>query len=176
MTTCENCGLHIKTQTSGDELGLCDPCKGLARDVPEVRVSPISRSDLELILAWRSHPDIYRHFRNQTEPLTWSDHLSWFNSRDPSQQDFIIHYDGRRVGVVGLNTNDEITIYIGDFSARNKGIATSVINWLKERFNARTPLTAEVNERNDSSKQLFLSCGFREEARSDGWITFVYNC
>lgn len=173
MTNCENCNLHVQHQE--DEQSLCTPCKELAQGKPQIRLSPIARENLELILAWRSHPEIYGYFRNQTGPLNWAEHCSWFESRDPTQQDFLIHYGGRRVGVVGVNTSDEITIYIGDFSARRKGIAKAAINWLKERFEDRTPLLAEVSEENKSSKRLFQVCGFHEKTRSDGWITFVYN-
>jgi RimJ/RimL family protein N-acetyltransferase len=172
MDICENCSLHLRHQ--GDEQNICNPCKELARGELQVHVSPISREDLELILAWRSHPEIYRHFRDQTEPLTWSEHLSWFKSRDSTQHDFLIHYGGRHVGVVGLNTNSEITIYIADFSAQGEGVATAAINWLKKRFNNRTPLIAEVDAKNESSQHLFQKCGFRETNRSNGWIIFVY--
>lgn len=173
MGTCENCGLQIQRQE--DKQNLCDPCKELIRGEPQVHMSPISREDLELILAWRSHPKIYRHFRNQTEPLTWSEHLSWFESRDSTQKDFLIHYGGRRVGVVGLNTSSEITIYIGDFSAQGEGVATAAINWLKNRFNNRTPLFAEVHAENESSQNLFRTCGFHESDRVNRWIIFSYD-
>jgi RimJ/RimL family protein N-acetyltransferase len=78
------------------------------------------------------------------------------------------------VGVVGLNSNDEITIYIGDFSAQGKGVATAAINWLKDRFNNRTPLIAEVHTENKSSQGLFQNCGFQETDRCDGWIMYEY--
>ena len=172
MDTCENCGLQIQHQK--DKQNICDPCKYLIRGEPQVHMSPISREDLELILAWRSHPEIYRHFRNQSEPLTWSEHLSWFESRDATQEDFLMHYGGRRVGVVGLNPSSEITIYIGDFSARGEGVATAAINWLKHRFTDRTPLIAEVHTENEPSQRLFQKCGFRETRRSNGWISFLY--
>lgn len=175
MTTCEDCGLRIQDQESKDGQSICNPCRELVQGEPQIHVSPISRRDLELILAWRSHPEIYRHFRNQNEPLTWSDHLSWFESRTSNQRDFLIYHGGRRVGLAGLNANDEITIYIGDFSAQGEGVATAMIDWLKDRFKTRTPLVAEVSEENEPSKHLFRSCGFRVATRTDGWITFEYN-
>lgn len=175
MDTCENCELGFQERDVGSKQSICNSCKRLEQGVPQIRVHPISREDLELILAWRSHPEIYRHFRNQTEPLTWSEHLSWFESRDSTRHDFLIHYGGRRVGVVGLSANDEITIYIGEFSARGKGIATDAVNWLKNRFKSRIPLTAEVYEDNKSSKNLFRSCGFCVDSRCKGWVKFIYN-
>ncbi len=174
MTTCKYCGLPIERQDPQHDSNTCRPCRTLVDNNPRIRISSLSRQDLELVLAWRSHPSIYQYFRNQTGPLSWEEHIAWFESREPTQYDFIIHYCERRVGVIGLNTDNEITIYIGDFSARNEGIATAVINWLIERFDTRTPLIAEVHDDNIASKQLFRRCDFNKRGQSDGWITYVY--
>jgi RimJ/RimL family protein N-acetyltransferase len=127
------------------------------------------------VLAWRSNPDIYRHFRRQDSPLDWENHLSWYESRDADHHDFIIHYEDRRVGVVSITTSDEISIYLGDFSAHDQGVATAALNWLCERFEYRSPLTAEIHEENDPSKRLFEGCGFQPLRRDGEWIQYSYD-
>ena len=170
---CANCGLEFQKKIESDQES-CVPCKNLIDGPPQIHVSPISSEDLELVLAWRSHPDIYKYFREQTGPLAWSEHMSWYNSRDTRRHDFLLHFEGRRVGVVGIDEENKVTVYIGDFSARNNGIATAAIRWLKSRFPSRRPLLAEVHEENKPSRTLFQTCGFQEDTRSDGWIKYVY--
>jgi len=130
--------------------------------------------DLELVLAWRSNPKIYRHARSQDSPLEWESHLSWYESREASRHDFIIHYEGRRVGVVSIAANDEISVYLGDFSTHGKGVATAALGWICERFEYRSPLIAEIHEENDASKRLFEGCGFQHRDRDGEWIEYRY--
>ena len=170
MPRCEHCKLPIETDGQQTQ---CDPCLTLAAQDPPIRLRPLSRSDLELVLAWRSHPDIYQHFRIQDGPIEWDEHVAWFNSQPTGRYDFIIHYDGRRVGVVSLNTNNEVGIYIGDFSARGHGVATGTLNWLCERFASRT-LYAEIHEQNSASQRVFGRCGFRQRRTDGEWLYYQY--
>lgn len=175
MTVCNHCQqpIHDQPQQAKDQT-LCGACCTLPNDEPRINVRPLERNDLELVLAWRSHPKIYQYFRHQDEPLSWKEHISWFNSRPSNQWDFAIQYNGRRVGVVAISPEDEVTVYIGEFSAEGRGIATSVIKWLCTRFESRTPLTAEVNRHNNRSKNLFEKCGFQKKNLNGEWITYVY--
>jgi len=153
---------------------LCNPCKGLSDSDCRIHLTPLDRDDLELTLAWRSHPKIYRHFRAQNGPLSWNEHVSWYESRPSARHDFVIRYDGRRVGVVSLDTTDAVSIYLGDFSAHGDGVASATLRWLCDRFADRTPLYAEINETNDSSKRLFEQCGFRQQSRDGEWLQYIY--
>jgi RimJ/RimL family protein N-acetyltransferase len=130
--------------------------------------------DLELVLAWRSNPKIYRHFRNQDGPLDWESHLSWYESREASRHDFIIHHEGRRVGAVSITAGEEISTYVGDFSAHRAGVATAALTWICERFAHRSPLIAEIHEENGASKRLFEGCGFQRRDRDGEWIEYRY--
>lgn len=172
MISCNNCGLSIKGEKS-DRCKLCDPCSTIADCELSMEMSPLSRGDLELVLAWRSNPEIYRHFRGQDGPLEWQEHIEWFESRPQSRYDFVIHYDGRRVGVVSLNEDDEVGILIGDFSARGEGVATAAVEWLCNRFESRKPLFAEVHDENTSSRRLFERCGFELRSRDGSWVQYV---
>jgi RimJ/RimL family protein N-acetyltransferase len=172
MISCNHCGQPI--ETTSDTHSLCEPCTTLSKRENPIRITPMETDDLELVLAWRSNPKIYRHFRRQESPLNWEDHLSWYNSRDADRHDFIIHYEDRRVGVVSITTSEKISIYLGDFSAHGQGVATAALNWLCERFEHRSPLIAEIHEENDSSKRLFKRCGFQPLKRHGEWIKYSY--
>lgn len=173
MSNCINCLLPLETKSNQSDRR-CGPCRRAAQTEPEIWLSPLERDDLELVFAWRSNPEIYQHFRQQDSPLKWEDHISWFESRSNDREDFIIHYNGRRVGVVNIDSNDEVGIYLGDVSARGNGVASEALNWLCDRFKERSPLFAEIHEENDASKRLFRRCGFRQTAKDDDWETYIY--
>lgn len=75
---------------------------------------------------------------------------------------------------MSLSEDDEVGIYVGDFEARGRGIATAAIMWLCCRFDSRTPLFAEVDEENEASRRLFERCGFRRASSESGWLKYVY--
>jgi RimJ/RimL family protein N-acetyltransferase len=172
MSACDNCGQPI--ETASDAGSLCEPCRGLSERTTPIRITPMEAEDLELVLAWRSNPEIYRHFRRQDAPLGWESHLSWYESRSAERHDFIINYDDRRVGVVSITATDEISVYLGDFSAHGDGVATAALDWICERFENRAPLIAEIHEDNSPSKRLFKSCGFHQRGRDGEWIKYSY--
>lgn len=177
MAACEYCGQSKDTEgvhKPDETRSHCEPCTTLAND-HSIRVSPLERDDLELLLAWRSHPTVYQYSRQQDGPLDWNEHIAWFKSRDPDRHDFVVHYEGRRVGVVSLDGDDEVSIYLGDFSAHGHGVATRTLKWLTERFENREPLTAEINDENDASKRLFSGCGFEKAGRDGEWLQYVYS-
>ena len=176
MATCDDCRLAIERSVStGKNRVLCNPCSSLHDLDFSIRMRPVERGDLELLLAWRSNPEIYRHFRVQDEPLDWEEHVGWYESRSDNRYDFLIRYGKRRVGVVSIDADDEVGIYIGDFSAHGHGIATAALEWICDRFADRTPLTAEIHENNEPSKNLFKRCGFEKSAEEDDWIQYIYD-
>jgi RimJ/RimL family protein N-acetyltransferase len=178
MTECKRCGLKIhtnKSQRDAEHKRICQPCVNLAENSDQLYVSPLERDDLEIVLAWRSNPEIYRYFREQNSPLSWKEHIEWFESRNSDRYDFMIHYEDRRVGVISLSSDREVTIYLGDFSVHDEGIATRSLNWLCERFNHKTPIYAEVHKDNMNSIHLFQSCGFRVDAETDSWKRYKYS-
>ena len=175
MSTCDSCGQPTeKTDGERDTRTLCEPCEMLTERPSPIRTSPMGEADLELVLAWRSNPEIYRHFRGQNGPLDWDDHVSWYRSRDPRRHDFVIHYEGRRVGVISITEREEISVYLGDFSARGRGVATAALNWICDRFEHRSPLVAIIHADNDSSRRLFERCGFEQRDRDGEWMEYVY--
>lgn len=175
MASCDDCRLPVERPLSTPKTRiLCDPCLSLHNFDSSTRIRPIERDDLELLLAWRSNINIYRHFRAQNEPLEWEEHVTWYESRPDSRYDFLIQYDGRRVGVVSISSDDEVGIYLGDLSAHGHGLATAALEWICDRFENRIPLTAEVHKNNEPSKRLFKRCGFKKSDTERDWILYIY--
>ena len=125
-----------------------------------VTLSQVGLSDLELLYAWRTNPLVYEHLIQQDEPLEWSEHLAWFHSRPESRYDFIIEYNGRRVGATSVNDDDFVSIYIADPNLRGEGIGKTVLDLLCSVFDDRS-LQTMIHEDNEPAQELFLSCGFQ---------------
>jgi RimJ/RimL family protein N-acetyltransferase len=130
--------------------------------------------DLELMLAWRSNPEIYRHFKEQDGPLEWSEHLDWFRSRHENREDFIIEYKGRRVGSVSIDEEGYIGVYIGETAAQGDGVGEYAVKWLIEEYAGDRELKAEIKDENEVSMALFESLGFKEIDREGSWIKYSY--
>lgn len=181
MSECAHCSLPVETDSPdrADGETLCAPCRSLHEESLGIRITPLRYDDLELVMAWRSNPEIYRYFRQQVGPLRWDDHLTWYETRADDRFDFIIHFDGRRVGGVSIDSDDFVGIYLGDVSARGEGIAFAALTWLCERFVSRTPLKAEIHRENEASRRLFEKCGFvlkeDEESTDSDWLHYVYD-
>jgi RimJ/RimL family protein N-acetyltransferase len=172
---CDRPGRASSVELPDGSVTVCSPCARLAGDGDDpIWVRPLDVDDLELVLAWRSNPVVYEHFRRQEGPLEWDPHVSWFESRPEDRFDYVIRYGDRRVGSVNLTETDEVGIYLGDPSARGHGVATRALGWLCERFADREPLRAEIHRENDPSRALFERCGF-ERVGSDGeWQRYRY--
>jgi hypothetical protein len=142
---------------------------------PEINLREMERRDLELVMAWRCHPEIYHYFRSQTGRLGWIEHIEWFESMPEDAHQYMIEWQGRRVGVTGISEDNELSIYLGDASAREEGIATAAVRWMCEQYEDRMPLTAEVNRNNEASKQLFDKVGFRRVSIDGDWELYEMN-
>lgn len=168
MVECESCGRPRNGNGS-----LCPPCEGLSQR--GIQVSPLTKNELDIVLAWRSNPEVYRHFRQQDGPLSWEEHVEWFESRPGNRQDFVIEFGGRRVGVVSLDEDEEVGIYLGDISARKQGVASAGLEWLCTAFSDRAPLYAEIHQENEPSRRLFEKCGFHQCSRDGEWIKYRFD-
>lgn len=148
----------------------------MSTDLPieeDLAFRPLRVEDLELILAWRSNPQVYKHFREQSDPLDWNDHLSWFSSRANGRHDYIIEYKGRRVGSVNISPDSFIGVYIGEVDTWGKGIGVSAVKWICQRH-LREEYFAEIHKENNASRALFENCGFVEYDTSEDWLVYCY--
>lgn len=135
----------------------------------DIAYRPATEGDLELMLAWRSNPEIYRNLYSQDQPLEWGDHIEWWESR-VNQRDWIIMIHDRdrwrSIGVVNLTDLDtdlpELGVWIGEVSLWGNGLATEAIefaiDWLREQD--YTEARARILDQNEASKRVFEKNGF----------------
>jgi len=140
-------------------------------------------NDLELILAWRSIPEVYKGLYQQAKenrPLTWDEHYSFWHNRHNWRQWIIQVNDNittRDIGYINLgqldNWNPEIAIVIGEVTLWGKGIGKQslilAIDWLKEQGYEKVHTTILKN--NERSIRLFESVDFKRtgEGREGEW-------
>lgn len=176
--TCSFCKVSNDTERreyKGTVVSVCPDCLDLVFDsLPpgKITVQPLKEEDLELIMAWRSHPKIYRQFREQDGPLEWEEHKEWFDSRPTDRFDYIIRYEERKVGVVSLASNGDVSIYIGEIALWGEGVATQALRWLCRKFGEERQLHAQIRKENNRSQELFTNCGFDQTDSEDGWSIF----
>lgn len=132
---------------------------------------PLQIDDLELVLAWRSNPEIYENFSEQSGPLAWDNHLSWFSSRPTGRYDYVIEYKGRRVGSVNIDPDSYVGVYVGETDLWGEGIGSAAVEWICQEHH-RDEFYAEIHEENTASRRLFEDCGFDEVDESDEWVRY----
>ncbi len=140
-------------------------------------------SDAELILAWRSIPEVYHGLytqRKENRVLTWAEHWKWWKTRYTWKVFIIQVNDGettRSVGYVNLGQLDhwkpEVGLVIGETTLWGQGIAKQAlllaIEWLKGKGYKR--VHTSILKDNEGSMKLFQSVGFNivGEARDGEW-------
>ena len=136
--------------------------------------------DMELILAWRNNELIYRWFFEQTCPIPWENHYTWWHKRK-NRLDWMIVVDDEQsvrkagsVNVSGLHTlSPSVGIFIGETALWGQGIAKKALllalDWLKKQ--EYNQATATILKENARSIRLFESVGFARigEAREGEW-------
>lgn len=139
-----------------------------------------SQADLELMMVWRSNPLIYQGFYQQKEPLTWGEHLDWWESRNQDWRTFIINYEERAVGVVTIGQLDhwspEIGYYIGEVSLWGRGIGKKAVQKVLEilKTYGKQYTHTTVLEDNERSLRLLKSLGFEilgKAREGEVWLT-----
>lgn len=128
-------------------------------------------SDLPIIMAWRSNPLLFSGFYTQTTPLSWEEHLKWWQSRNKDWRHFIIvlveDMIMRDVGVVTVGQLDhwspEIGYFVGEVSLWGKGVGKKAVSlaldWLKEKGYKYAHTTAPTS--NIRSIKLLEGLGFK---------------
>jgi RimJ/RimL family protein N-acetyltransferase len=183
ITTCSCCegefaDSEIRTYNHDTISQLCPACYELVDSQSSSRsleIQPMREKDLELVLAWRNNPRIYNNFAEQDEPIRWDNHVAWYEQRPADREDYIIRCNNRRVGVVSLDKNDFVSIYIGEQPLWGQGIASRALKWLIQRYSPSRPLYAEVHTENDRSEHLFKQCGFIQSDCKNEWAIYQYN-
>lgn len=137
----------------------------------EIEFRQATENDLELLLAWRSHPKLYGNFYLQKGPLDWDAHREWWFSRE-HRRDWIIvlDSDGRWRDVGSVNVSDldtnlpEVGVYVGEITLWGQGVATDAVafavDWAKDQ--GYPAVKARILESNEGSRRVFESLGFRK--------------
>ena len=136
---------------------------------------------LVLMMAWRSNPLVYEGFYSQTKPLTWDEHIQFWNSRPSSWRAFIIFYEDRPVGLVNVGQlehwSPEIGYYIGETTLWGKGIGKEAVEeamrYIKKTHGKEYCHTT-VKKDNERSIRLLKSLGFEyisEARKNEIWMS-----
>jgi RimJ/RimL family protein N-acetyltransferase len=136
---------------------------------------PVTFDDLELLLAWRAHPEVYEALYEQRGPYEWDRFAQWWESLEHVREWIIMVSESghwRDVGVIRLLNLEtplpEIGVYVGELPLRRQGVGTSAVkfalNWLREE--GYTGARAQIPVDNEASRNLFERIGFRHVGRA----------
>jgi UDP-4-amino-4,6-dideoxy-N-acetyl-beta-L-altrosamine N-acetyltransferase len=137
-----------------------------------VALRPLAADDAELVVAWRSRPDVDSQLFSQ--PPTVESHRRWFNDYQnrTDREEFIVLLEGRAVGTVGLshidreNRRAEYGILVGETAARGSGVGAAASRLILAR--AFGPLSLSrvflhVFPDNAPALRLYERIGFKRE-------------
>ena len=127
-----------------------------------VTLTPVTKDDLELLLAWRR---LLPENATRSSVPSWEQHLAWFEEK--SHDGFLICYEGRRVGFVGLRYDDQvdqywISIHIAEPDIRASGIGSNAVRQAMAVLTERGHIDcyAEIHVSNGISQRFFSDLGF----------------
>ncbi len=130
----------------------------------------ITDEDLELTMAWRSNPLIYRWSFLQKESLSWEEHYEWNKSRNKDARQFLIilveECHMRRVGLVTISQFDSwcpaVGYLVGEVKLWGKGVGKEAVNqclnWVKQQ--GKEYCSSTIKDDNERSIRLIKSLGF----------------
>ena len=154
----------------------------LSKDGSRVEIRPVSMSDADLLLIWRSHPLIYKNSRNQSAPSE-SEHREFLERKlsDPYCHFNIITHNGLPSGVLRLDMirekerlartssasawrpQYEVSILV-DPERQKLGIAQCALQLASELV-PHAVLLAYIREGNGASEKLFSNAGYVHDGK-----------
>lgn len=104
-----------------------------------VKLTPLAPEDLDTLFQWINDPELVA-YNARFEPVSWEDHLRWYNSLS-SREDLRIfairkRADARLIGTCQLRNIDlghrtaELVIRIGERSCWGRGLGTQALRLL----------------------------------------------
>lgn len=140
-----------------------------------VALRPLAAEDAELVVRWRSRPDVLGEMFSARAP-TRAEHDAFFAQlqRRSDRLEFVILLDNQPVGTIGISQLDlgahtgEYGILIGEEAARGRGVARTASELLLELATSclgleRMDLTLFAD--NASARQLYERLGFATRER-----------
>lgn len=93
-------------------------------------------SDSALLYRWRIEDETADWY--ESEPISRDEHDQWFAARlrTPAVRIWVVETDNRPIGVIRLDSNDELTVQI-DQAWRNIGYGTRAAKWACEHADGR---------------------------------------
>lgn len=157
----------------------------------DTRLVPMRSEDQELVLAWRSNPELSKYMYTDISKPQLSQQLKWFeNVKDrPDFAYWMIHFNDKPVGVVNLaklepeHKRTDWAFYLGASDTRGKGIGSKVetaIIYYVFYVLGLEKLHCQVFSTNQSVIALHEKFGFKVEGvlrnhflRGDAWNDLV---
>ncbi|KRW62286.1 UDP-4-amino-4,6-dideoxy-N-acetyl-beta-L-altrosamine N-acetyltransferase [Pseudomonas sp. TTU2014-080ASC] len=147
-------------------------------------VRKLKRSELEMILSWRNHPNVRRYMFSQ-EIITLDEHLKWYDTAVENSCKHLLIYelDGTSQGFINFSVVKESKIADWGFYASptaSKGIGTllglSALNYAFKEM-ALHKVCGQVLAFNQKSMGLHRKLGFKEEGmlREQSFTAGVYH-
>mgnify|MGYP001564806631 CR=1 FL=1 len=147
----------------------------------QIELREVSESDLELIFAWRSNPEVVKYLPSRPETFTWEHHWDWWNGRK-NRLDWLIQLDDgmtrpRYIGVAhiaNMQAVPEVGLYIGEQGLWGRGTGFAVLNLLIENATLYNylRLLAHIHKKNKVSLHMYEKAGFIRvgEGRNGQWL------
>ncbi|MDR5903020.1 UDP-2,4-diacetamido-2,4,6-trideoxy-beta-L-altropyranose hydrolase [Halomonas icarae] len=136
------------------------------------RLRPMQEHDLEVVLAWRNHPDVRRHMYTQ-RLITLDEHRVWFEraSQTPLRHLLIYEQNGEPLGFVNLTVVDstagraEWGFYLAPEApcGSGQGLGQSTLTYAFKTLGLHK-LCGEVLADNQRSQRFHARLGFHREA------------
>lgn len=128
----------------------------------------IIEDDAEVIVSWRSQPQVYQYFRNP-HALTLKEHLQWFRnvySGNDMLASWIYINQNLPAGIAGIKREDDVKAELSyltacDFQRQGyaKEAVEAVMKWSREMWGILC-FKAEVHRENTASQIFIQSLGF----------------
>ncbi len=144
----------------------------------------IQESDAQLIVKWRSNPDVYKYFCSP-HPITIEEHNKWYSNRyiyDVKRFDFmaLLKETLTPIGVFGIkmietkNQSAEIS-YILSPQMQGNGYASEAVErlnrYIKEYWNCKISV-AEIHKDNINSIRFAKNLGYKYVSDNKQFIIF----
>ena len=140
----------------------------------DIKLIPLTKSDIELVRNWRNSSDVSQYMYTDSEISKKQQHI-WFDNihKDNSCKYWIIEYDEKKLGLASITGINETlkscywAFYLGDSSVRGAGIGAKVeYNIISYVFNKLklNKLRCEVFTSNEKVIKMHEKFGFRREA------------
>lgn len=143
----------------------------------------IQESDGELIVSWRSDPEIYQYFTSPHK-VTLQEHLNWYRDcylQQENRHDFVAwgRSDGCPIGVFGIKLLGEHLAEISYLVApdwQHMGLAKEAVSGLEGFVKDRMEIDrtcAVVHEENRASISFLQALGYQAEETDPPFVTYT---